>query len=275
MSANEKKTVWAACFSPTGTTRKIVNALADQIAKTLDRERKTFDFTLPGTRTDSPSFSPNDLVVLGVPVYAGRVPNLMGSYLRSLAGGGALAVPIVLYGNRAYEDSLIELRDILEEDGFCTIAGGAFIGEHSFSYILGAERPDSADMEIAAKFGAEICGKLRKGTQEHPVSVPGCAPYRNYHQPTDQQGNRLVFLKDKPKTNEECNHCGLCVKLCPLGSIDKDDPSLVSGPCMKCGACVKGCPKKAKYYDSVPFLRHKQDLEELYTNPRKEPEYFL
>jgi len=96
-----KKTVWAAYFSPTGTTKKIVSSLADQIAKEFGWEQKTFDFTLPGARTGSPSFSSSDVVVLGMPVYAGRVPNLMGSFLRSLAGGGALAVPIDLYGNRA------------------------------------------------------------------------------------------------------------------------------------------------------------------------------
>ena len=49
-----------------------------------------------------------------MPVYAGRIPNLLLlKYLTSVKGNDALAVPIVLFGNRNYDDALIELRDIL------------------------------------------------------------------------------------------------------------------------------------------------------------------
>ena len=49
-----------------------------------------------------------------------------------------LAVPVVLFGNRNFDDGLIELRNILTEDGFMPVAGGAFVGEHAFSRTLGA-----------------------------------------------------------------------------------------------------------------------------------------
>ncbi len=81
-------------------------------------------------------------MIFGTPVYAGRVPNLLLPYIRDkVKGNGALAVPVSLFGNRNFDDGLIELRNVLEADGFHTVAGGAFVGEHSFSRTLGAGRP--------------------------------------------------------------------------------------------------------------------------------------
>ena len=151
----ELKTVWAIYFSATGTTQKVITRVAEAIAGALGAERKTYDITLPGARESAPDFAASDLVVLGTPVYAGRVPNVLVKYLASLRGNGALAVPVVLFGNRNYDDGLIELRDILESDGFHTIAAAAFVGEHSFSYILGAGRPDEADMAVVDRFARE------------------------------------------------------------------------------------------------------------------------
>ena len=81
-------------------------------------------------------FFRKDIVIVGVPVYAGRVPNVLLKYLNTMSGNGALAIAVVLYGNRNYDDALLELKDILEANGFKVIAGGAFIGEHAFSKTL-------------------------------------------------------------------------------------------------------------------------------------------
>ena len=120
----------AVYFSPTETTRKITTATAKGLSKTLKTRFEEYDFTLPEARTRTLQFSDSDLVVFGTPVYAGRVPNILLPYLNTIQGNGALAVPIVLFGNRDYDDALIELRDILENNGLHTIAAGAFVGEH-------------------------------------------------------------------------------------------------------------------------------------------------
>ena len=106
----------AVYFSPTGTTRKIVTATAKGLSRTLKTDLEEYDFTLPKARTQSLRFTDSDLVVFGTPVYAGRVPNVLLPYLNTMQGNGALAVPIVLFGNRDYDDALIELRDILENN---------------------------------------------------------------------------------------------------------------------------------------------------------------
>ena len=133
-------------FSGTGTTERVVRAAAGRIAERLGCGAEVFDFTPPGARQEPKCFQKDDLVVLGVPVIAGRVPNLLLKYLGTVQGSGALGVPVVLFGNRSYDDALIELRDIMESGGFRTIAGGAFVGEHSFSTTLGRGRPDAEDL---------------------------------------------------------------------------------------------------------------------------------
>ena len=143
--------VWAVYFSPTGTTRKIAFATGRGLSRALKSDFEEYDFTLPKARVQALHFSPTDLVVLGTPVYAGRVPNVLLPYLNSIEGNEALAIPIVLFGNRNYDDALIELRDILEKDGFHTLAAGAFVGEHSFSRILAKNRPDAQDMDIVSR----------------------------------------------------------------------------------------------------------------------------
>src|SRR5665648_299598 len=129
------KTINAMYFSATDTTKKVVSGLAREISENMDRGTtlNTIDFTLPEVRINAVSFSAEDLVIVGVPVYAGRFPNVLLKYLNTITGNGALAIPVVVYGNRNYDDALIELKDILELNDFKVIAGGAFIGEHSFS----------------------------------------------------------------------------------------------------------------------------------------------
>ena len=149
----ERKKVWAVYFSATDTTKKTVLTIADEAARLLGAEREDYDFTLPRMRENGFAAGKDDLVIFGTPVYAGRVPNVLLKYLATIQGNGALAVPVVLFGNRNFDDGLIELRDILENTGFHTVAAAAFVGEHSFSKTLAAGRPDADDMKEALASG--------------------------------------------------------------------------------------------------------------------------
>lgn len=147
------RTVWAVYFSGTGTTEKIVTAIAATAAERLQLSCNTLDFTSPAARERNYSFSSGDLVIFGTPVIAGRVPNVLLPFLTGhFQADHALAVPVVLYGNRNFDDALIELREILEGIGFHTVAGAAFIGEHSFSRTLGAGRPDAGRSGQSCRF---------------------------------------------------------------------------------------------------------------------------
>jgi len=270
------KKINAIYFSATDTTKKVVVGIAEKIARNMKEgtEISKFDFTLPHNREQALTFTEEDVVVVGTPVIAGRVPNVLLKYLNSINGNGALAIAVVVYGNRNYDDALIELKDILELDGFKVIAAGAFIGEHSFSKILAKNRPDEKDMSIVANFGDQIYNKIEIEHKLDAFFVKGNKPYMKYYVPKNEEGIPVDIRKVTPRTNSQCTDCKLCVKVCPMGSINYDDVTKLDGICIKCGACVKKCPTNAKYYDDEDYLRHKVELE-IEFEFRREPEVFI
>lgn len=270
------KRINAMYFSATETTKKIVTSTAEKLSQFLRKgiTVRYIDFTLPRVRNEPVSFTKEDVVIIGVPVYAGRVPNILLKYLNSIKGNDTLAIAVVVYGNRNYDDALIELKDILELNGFQVIAGGAFIGEHSFSKTLAKDRPDEKDMVRVRDFANKIYSKLITQDKVQIVNVKGTTPYRKYYMPTNKDGRPADIRKVTPKTNSNCSNCKLCVDVCPMGSIDYEDVSKLNGICIKCGACIKKCPTQAKYYDNEDYLRHKYELEIDYAS-RREPELFI
>ncbi len=265
-------------FSPTGTTCTIVRRIADRLEKNAGEPVtiREYDFTLPSGRREAPSFNARDLLIIGVPVYAGRVPNVLLSYLNIIIGSGALVVPVVLYGNRDYDDALLELKDILESNGFTAVAAAAFVGEHSFSKILGADRPDANDIMLADTFADQVYHKLTMQNEFESVRVKGNRPYRKYYTPRDENGAPVTdFRLITPETSDDCIDCKTCAEICPMGSIDYDDVSRLTGICIKCCACIKRCPTQAKHFADHRFIRHKNELEEGFAYRRREPEWFV
>lgn len=271
--------IWAVYFSGTGTTRRTVERIAGGIASRLNLPAESVDFSRPAVRQETLRFGEKDLVVFGTPVYAGRVPNVLLPFLRErIVGGGALAVPVVLFGNRDYDDALIELRNILAADGMHPIAAGAFVGEHSFSRVLGADRPNAEDEALMDEFAARVAA-LAAGLDAalvKSVAMRGQEPLRPYYTPRDRAGNPINILKVKPKTDlSRCGGCGLCADLCPMGSIDPADVSAVRGICIKCCACVKGCPTGAKFFDDAGYLYHQHELEAQYARPAENEVFYI
>ena len=265
----ERKKVWAVYFSATDTTKKTVLTIADEAARLLGAEREDYDFTLPGMRENGFAAGKDDLVIFGTPVYAGRVPNVLLKYLATIQGNGALAVSVVLFGNRNFDDGLIELRDILENTGFHTVAAAAFVGEHSFSKTLAAGRPDADDMKEALAFAGKVAEKVKglpEGEAPAPVEVEGVPhPYRGYYQPRDRKGVSIDIRKVKSLVSDACDDCKICADVCPMGSISHENVREYTGICIKCGACIKKCPKQARYYEDEGYLYHQHELEEGYT----------
>lgn len=268
-----KYNIHAVFFSPTRTTSKIVLKIAESI-KHFSKQNSFFthDITLKSNRNKNLHFEKDDLVIIGLPVYAGRIPNILLTFLEKITSNSSKVILVNLFGNRNFDNALIELLNISKKQGFIPISAAAFIGEHSFSNTLAKNRPDENDLKKAYEFAKISYNKL-ESDQFEDFFVSGETP-QNYYIPKDRTGNNIDMRKVKPKTNENCTNCFICANLCPMESIDFKNAALINGICIKCGACIKFCPNKAKYFDDVNYIFHKEDLENSLKD-RKEPILFF
>ena len=265
--------IWTLCFSATGNTDRVVTLLGKELAAALGVPLEQIAFTRPVEREQVYTFTETDLVVVGSPTYAGKLPNkILPDFREKLRGNGALAVAAVTFGNRAYDNSLAELCAVLEGDGFHTVAAGAFVGRHAFTDELAYGRPGWSDEFEMKSFAKRASDKVKSFTDiPAPVQVPG-DPEAPYYIP---KGQPAKFLKAKPRTDlRKCTNCGACARLCPMGAIDPADVSNVPGTCIKCQRCVRKCTKGAKYFDDEAFLSHVKMLEMSFMDS-KENEVFL
>ena len=142
-------------FSPTHTSAKIAYAIAEGMGATSMSES---DVTCESL--DMEEYIDDELTIIAAPVYGGRVAETAMERFRMFRSAHhAPVVPVVLYGNRDYEDALKELCDLVSEQGFVPVAAGAFIGEHSFSrkgMPIAEGRPDESDLNQATEFGKKI-----------------------------------------------------------------------------------------------------------------------
>lgn len=157
-------------FSPRGTTKKTARAILGHQEKVLERDLLgrplTEEWTLPA----------GEPVLVSMPVYAGRIPGICREMLLAhLKGHGNPAIAVAVYGNRDYDDALVELQDLLEENGFCVIAGAAFVAQHSIFTKVAAGRPDEDDRPAHGGVWRHVPGKalrIRPG-RAHPDPYKG------------------------------------------------------------------------------------------------------
>jgi ferredoxin len=266
MKIQSLKVVW---FSPTGTTKAIVQGIARGINQST---AALIDITQPDAREQQLETSEDELLVVGVPVYMGRVPALLTEWLHAIKARNTPAVCVVVYGNRAYDDALLELKDILTERGCIPIAGAAYIGEHSYSNPetpTAEGRPDARDLNHAEVFGSRVSAKLLSVSSVYEIAdidVPGNYPHG---------GVTKLWSVDFIAVSNECTQCGTCAEVCPVGAIDSRDSKLIDKEeCITCCACIKSCPQDARTMKPGLVKDTAIRLNELHRE-RKEPVVFL
>lgn len=223
-------------FSATYTTKRVVEA----VAANLSNEVVAYDITNDAS-TDEVAIPHDELLVVGVPVYAGRVPAMAVERLRRFRGDNTPAVVVAVYGNRHYDDAVLELHDIMTECGFRTVSAGAFIAQHSIFPKVGKARPDSDDMADIKAFAEKSAELVAKGFGE--ISLPGNRPYK-------EPGSIPIW----PTASKRCTACGACARLCPTGAIDPVSPKGVDKTkCIKCGRCIVVCPTKVRRFYGIKY----------------------
>lgn len=208
-------------FSPTGGTKKVAALLAN----VLDGEVNHIDLTDSKQDFHTVALAQEDVAVISVPSYGGRVPAVAVERLTMLNGQGARAVLVCVYGNRAYEDTLVELEDAAKQAGFQVIAAG---------------RPDAQDARQLSDFARQIQAKLSAEDCSEPA-LPGNRPYK-------KSGAAGMV----PKPTKACTSCGVCATECPVQAIDRENPKKVDRKaCISCMRCISVCPHSARKVNSV------------------------
>lgn len=256
-------------YSPTGTTQKIVREIGRNLGLKLISESNIADNNTESTI----QIYNNSLTIIGMPVYGGRLPITAIETVKKLQSNQSPVVIVVVYGNREYDDALLELKEIASNFGFMIIAGAAFIGEHSYSTTekpIAKNRPDLQDLDKCRDFAGLITEKLNNFEHINDISaleIPGNFPYKE---------RKKLSATIHPETdNNRCNLCGICVDSCPTSAISIQGKVITIGElCTLCCACVKNCPEEARTLDN-PAVNSIRDNLFLNFATRKEPVFFV
>ncbi len=244
-------------FSPSGTTKQVTS----QIAGAFDGESDEYDLI---HFSSSKEFGEDDLVIVGLPIFAGRLPKTASERLKKLKGNNTPAIAITNYGNANIGDALLELRDILDENNFNIIGAAATISHHSIFSNVAVGRPDASDIEKIDEFALKCREKLESGKTDR-IEIPG-----------EKQGIELKHLPFIVSSDETlCSFCYDCVNVCPENAIPDDDPIDTNlDLCSRCTACISICPEDARRFTGEAFEAKKPAFEQA-NSERKEPTFYL
>lgn len=244
-------------FSPTGGTKKAGEIFCQGIAETV-REVNL------GAQNRETEEAKEEWIAVAAPVFGGRIPAFVTEKLKKLHGEGKKAVTLAVYGNRDYDDALLELNRVMKAQGFQITASAALIAQHSIVPEVGQGRPDSKDQEEILDFGRKVLEKIETAV-DSPVKVPGNYPYKE-----------AMAVPAAPISLPSCNQCGTCAKVCPTEAISIEGTEVMTDGenCMMCMACTAACPQGARILPPPVKERTEKMLGAL-KNVRRENELFL
>ena len=244
-------------FSPSQTTRKVV----EQLASNFDGDSETYDLLNFDSEKE---FEKEDIAIVGMPVFAGRIPKSGRERLSKLKGENTKAIAIANYGNAHVTDALLELVTLLKENNFDVISAATTISHHSIFDGVAVGRPDSEDIERINEFALKSRKKI-ESNESLTSQIPGNEEYTPYKQlPFEISCDESV-----------CSFCYDCVSICPEKAIPDDDPINTDlDLCSRCTACINICPEDARSFSGEAFEAKKPLFEEA-NSERKEPEFYL
>lgn len=244
-------------FSPTGGTKTAGEIFCNGISENV----KAVDL---GSESKTVEKSESELAVFAAPVFGGRIPVIVEEKLKELDGKGKKAVTLVVYGNRAYEDALLELNNAVTKSGFQIVASAALVAQHSIVTEVGKGRPDAKDRDSILRFAGNVFDKLESGAED-PIKVPGNYPYKEWKS-----------MPVTPLCLPFCVQCGKCASICPTGAIRLENGTVATSTekCILCMACVSACPEHARILPP-PLQEKMEQMLGVLKSVRRENEYFV
>ncbi len=227
--------VYVVYYSPTYSSKKNAIAIGEVLGEVCE-----IDVTQQSPQETM--FTADDIVIFGTPVYSGRVPVFAMERFRRFKGNHTKCILTVTYGNRDYDDALIELLDMATDNGLQVIGRASLIAEHTYGSIQ-IGRPDKTDILAHKSFAKEVLSKIQRGDLKS-VQVKGNRPYR-----AGGTGGKFRPLTDA----DLCVNCGLCKIKCPMYAIADDNKTIDNDKCIACFRCIKNCPVHAKNMDTPAY----------------------
>lgn len=225
-------------FSSTKTTQRTVRAIGRALAKAFDIPVQEYDFTLPNARSRKLHFASDQLVVVGSPVYGGVMPLLVREYLaQHVTGEKTACILAAVYGNRNFDDCLVEMQDLMEENGFVVTAAAACIGEHSYSTAIASGRPNAQDLALAEEFGKQVAQNFLPAQLCRPLHRPCPAPAR-----TASASLLLRWLR-RPPTAASAAECASTTARSAPSTATTQPRWMLRSVCVVCPVC--GCARLA------------------------------
>lgn len=251
--------IYSMYFSPTGGTKRVMDILEDglSVERHIDLSAEDADYS-------AYSFTEEDVCLIGVPSFGGRVPDVVLKRMRKMQVNGAMAVIVTVFGNRAYDDTLLELKNEAISCGYTVGAAVAAVAEHSVMRQFAKGRPDAQDEADLRQFSKEIADLIAHRENAKEFSVPGNPTYIEY--------KGIPF---KPNAGRSCTKCGLCAQKCPVGAIPLSDPSsLNKAKCIVCMRCVDVCPHGSRKLNKAILFVVSRMSKKKFT-PRKPNELYM
>lgn len=253
-------------FSPTGGTQAVADILCSTLAKALDvgaADIDAIDLSDPSIDETQLSVDAESLAVISMPCFGGRAPEVAMKRLSRIKGSDAKCVVVNVYGNRDFDDALLEMEDGATKAGFDVIAAIAAIAEHSIMHQFATGRPDATDKANLEDFGKRIAKQVTGGEDKAAPRVPGNDPYK-----------KAGAVPLVPKVTGKCVSCGKCAESCPVMAINSVDYKADKDVCIACMRCIEVCPQNARSISRVMVKAASMAIKKS-ASVRKECELYL
>ena len=185
-------------FSPTGGTQHVAGLFAEN----LNAADACTDITVCA---EAKTFSADDCLLVFFPVYGGRVPGPCLARVRALRGTDTPAVLVAVFGNRAVDDALLEMRDTLAPLGFRVIAAAEVIAPHSVNTDIAASRPDASDRAKIAEFCTQLKSRIPLRGQQQDIRRLGHAFHR-VHAGQHRLTGEVALENLAGRVHKKCGH---------------------------------------------------------------------